>query len=297
MCLFFTIIGGPHQRSHSQDRVTQYSWSYFTAWDWDSPNLEGQVTVFISLRNRVAQLYPQALGSLSITSYDLQGCGGDIQTRLHTGFPYMNSARTLLRIQFPAVILFLCTYPLLQISRKGQILLAPLFRLSGIMLQYPVSEMLHFIQDTKRRTPIILSIIYHNIVAYRAVARQWICKQRPLLENGRNRLTQQQNCWERCSLCCPCIVNTRSQLYDVSKLRVQQLEASYLSLWAAVRQATAGEHLKPWIRKLRDLWHWQLLPDNDWWRHSRLRRLRMCCSELQMVWISFSTIVICSYVP
>jgi hypothetical protein len=29
---------------------------------WDSPNLEGQVPVFISFRNKVAQLYPQALG-------------------------------------------------------------------------------------------------------------------------------------------------------------------------------------------------------------------------------------------
>jgi hypothetical protein len=31
---------------------------------WDSPNLEGQVPVFISPRNKVAQLYPRALGSL-----------------------------------------------------------------------------------------------------------------------------------------------------------------------------------------------------------------------------------------
>jgi hypothetical protein len=31
---------------------------------WDSPNLESQVPVFISSRNRVAQLYPRALGSL-----------------------------------------------------------------------------------------------------------------------------------------------------------------------------------------------------------------------------------------
>jgi hypothetical protein len=29
---------------------------------WDSPNLEDQVPVFISPRNRVARLYPQALG-------------------------------------------------------------------------------------------------------------------------------------------------------------------------------------------------------------------------------------------
>jgi hypothetical protein len=37
----------------------------------DSPNLEGQVLVFISPRNRVARLYPQALGSLLIASYNI----------------------------------------------------------------------------------------------------------------------------------------------------------------------------------------------------------------------------------
>jgi hypothetical protein len=52
---------------------------------WDSPNLEGQVPVFISPRNRVAQLYPWALGSLFVASYDSQGSGGGILTRLHTG--------------------------------------------------------------------------------------------------------------------------------------------------------------------------------------------------------------------
>jgi hypothetical protein len=36
----------------------------------DSPNLESHVPVFISSRNRVAQLYPQALGSLFVASYD-----------------------------------------------------------------------------------------------------------------------------------------------------------------------------------------------------------------------------------
>jgi hypothetical protein len=40
------------------------------------------VPVFISPRNRVAQLYPQALGSLFVASYDSQGCGGGIRTRL-----------------------------------------------------------------------------------------------------------------------------------------------------------------------------------------------------------------------
>jgi hypothetical protein len=51
----------------------------------DSPNLEGQVPVFISPRNRVAQLHPQALGSLFVASYDSQGYGGGIRPRLHTG--------------------------------------------------------------------------------------------------------------------------------------------------------------------------------------------------------------------
>jgi hypothetical protein len=49
------------------------------------PNLKGQVDVFISPRNRVAQLYPQALGSFSVAPFDTQGYGGGIRTRLHTG--------------------------------------------------------------------------------------------------------------------------------------------------------------------------------------------------------------------
>jgi hypothetical protein len=50
----------------------------------DSPNLEGQFPVFISPSDRVAQLYPPALSSLFVLSYDSQGYGGGILTRLHT---------------------------------------------------------------------------------------------------------------------------------------------------------------------------------------------------------------------
>jgi hypothetical protein len=53
------------------------------------PNLEGQ----ISPRNRVAQLYPRALGSLFVASYDSQDYGGDILTRLHVGL------KTLLKLK------------------------------------------------------------------------------------------------------------------------------------------------------------------------------------------------------
>jgi hypothetical protein len=48
----------------------------------DSPNLEGQVPVLIS-RNRVARLYPPALGSLFVAFYYSQGYGGAIRPRLH----------------------------------------------------------------------------------------------------------------------------------------------------------------------------------------------------------------------
>jgi hypothetical protein len=43
---------------------------------FETPNLEGQVPVFISPRNWVARLYPQTLDSLFVSSYDSQGYGG-----------------------------------------------------------------------------------------------------------------------------------------------------------------------------------------------------------------------------
>jgi hypothetical protein len=52
---------------------------------WDSTHLDGQVPVFISTRNRVVQLYPRALDSLYVASYDSLGYCGGILTRLHTG--------------------------------------------------------------------------------------------------------------------------------------------------------------------------------------------------------------------
>jgi hypothetical protein len=39
----------------------------------NSCNLQDQVPVFVSPRNRVARFYPQALGSLFVASYDSQG--------------------------------------------------------------------------------------------------------------------------------------------------------------------------------------------------------------------------------
>jgi hypothetical protein len=39
----------------------------------------------MSSSDRVAQIYPQAPGSLFVAFYDLQGYAGGIPTRLHTG--------------------------------------------------------------------------------------------------------------------------------------------------------------------------------------------------------------------
>jgi hypothetical protein len=52
----------------------------------DSSNLVGQVPVFISPRNRVAQLYPQVSGSLFVASYDSQGYGWSIRIPLHAEY-------------------------------------------------------------------------------------------------------------------------------------------------------------------------------------------------------------------
>jgi hypothetical protein len=62
-------------------------------------NLEGQVPVFISTKNRVAQVYPQGLGSLFCTSYDSQGYGGAIRTSLHHSC--LTRSRRIDRIESP----------------------------------------------------------------------------------------------------------------------------------------------------------------------------------------------------
>jgi hypothetical protein len=71
MGLSFTIAAGPCQHSHftlSDSRLTKPGWS-------DSR--------IYSPSNRVAQLYPQALGSLFIIHFDSQRYGGGIQPHLH----------------------------------------------------------------------------------------------------------------------------------------------------------------------------------------------------------------------
>jgi hypothetical protein len=86
MGLSFTVFAGPGQRSHSRVRVPRTRDHILPSQIRDPPNLEGQLSGFISLRNLVAQLYLQALGFIFVASYDSQGYCGGIQTRLHAGY-------------------------------------------------------------------------------------------------------------------------------------------------------------------------------------------------------------------
>jgi hypothetical protein len=77
------ILSSESPRTHDHILLSQI---------WDYPNLEGQVPVFISSRNRVAQLNPQALSSLFLASYDSQGYGGGIRARLNTGYCWLSTS-------------------------------------------------------------------------------------------------------------------------------------------------------------------------------------------------------------
>jgi hypothetical protein len=60
-----------------------------------APNLEYQVSVFMFRSETVAQLYPQAPGSLSVF-YDSQGYGGGILTHLGHGIMIENISQNLM---------------------------------------------------------------------------------------------------------------------------------------------------------------------------------------------------------
>jgi hypothetical protein len=59
--LQLTVAAGSRQCSLSWVQVPRDSLPYFTVSNLRPPNLEYQVPLFISPRNSVAQLYPQAL--------------------------------------------------------------------------------------------------------------------------------------------------------------------------------------------------------------------------------------------
>jgi hypothetical protein len=81
LCNFFWALTEQSLLGRSPAELT----AIFYCLIWDSPNLEGQIPVFISPRNRVAQLYPRVLGSFFVASYGSQDYCGVILTLHHTG--------------------------------------------------------------------------------------------------------------------------------------------------------------------------------------------------------------------
>jgi hypothetical protein len=84
------ILGSESRRTHDHILLFEIQ---------DSSNLEIQVPVFLSPRDRVAQLYLQALGFLFVASYDSQGYSGGIRTGLymdHINPAYKGEVRNVL---------------------------------------------------------------------------------------------------------------------------------------------------------------------------------------------------------
>jgi hypothetical protein len=61
-CVLFIFCRASPAQPFSALSPTGLMSIFYCLYFWDSPNLEGQVPVFISLRNKEAQLYPQVFG-------------------------------------------------------------------------------------------------------------------------------------------------------------------------------------------------------------------------------------------
>jgi hypothetical protein len=82
--LSFTIAAGPRQCSHSRVRVPRDSWPYSVSVSrLPQPGGPGP-RIYNPPRNSGTKLYPQTLGSHFVASYDWQGYGGGVLTRLLT---------------------------------------------------------------------------------------------------------------------------------------------------------------------------------------------------------------------
>jgi hypothetical protein len=108
----FTTVAGPRHRSHSRSRLSRNSWYFIVSDSRLPPPPVGRVFVFTSPRNRMTQLNPQALGSLSVASYVSQDYGGGIRTRLHAGFRTLSKTKLLYDWRLTANQFVLASNPL-----------------------------------------------------------------------------------------------------------------------------------------------------------------------------------------
>jgi hypothetical protein len=81
----FTIAAGPRQCSHSWVQVPQDSWPYFNVSDSRLPQPGGPGPHIYIPQEQGGPVIPPGTGFLFFASYDSQGYGGGIRTRLHAG--------------------------------------------------------------------------------------------------------------------------------------------------------------------------------------------------------------------
>jgi hypothetical protein len=108
----------------------------------DGPNSEGQVPLCISPRKKVARLYSQALGSLSVVFYTSQSYGGGIPTHLHAG--RLTAAPTC------------AAYIMARTARKTPFLIVVIQSLRGniLLCQFIVQQRLLYSCISRGRCPI-----------------------------------------------------------------------------------------------------------------------------------------------
>jgi hypothetical protein len=95
----------------------------------------------------------------------------------------------------------------------------------------------------------------------------------------------------------PFLSHTPSYWLTVSRnVTLEKRESSRRLVWDGRQPGSELEDsrqpVRTWTRKLWKLQRWKPSPDDNRWRYSRLRRFYACCSELQSVWISDSSVVI-----
>jgi hypothetical protein len=92
--VLFTIASAPRQHSHSQVQVLWDLWPRFTVSDSTLSQPGGPGPCIYISQEHGGPVIPQALGSLFVTFYYLQGYGGGVRPRLHMGSASNSSSIT-----------------------------------------------------------------------------------------------------------------------------------------------------------------------------------------------------------
>jgi hypothetical protein len=215
----FTIADGSRQRVILESEFRGTHDHILLSQIRDSPNLEGQVPVFISPTNRMAQLYPQALGSLTalalISLYSLR--------MDHMGnIPSSN--------YLCCVVIRYCGNVFIVPCLATYVLLGLLFRLLSVMSQYILFlfqfQCIHDIYVYTVHVSNVTSYCNIYIVAYLRHARTVASKHVPAI-------TQQltKRCFLVPSRALPCVDESRIASHRLASPSPVCCQATAINTW------------------------------------------------------------------